>query len=107
MSIERLSRKMTLLVSLALLGAGFAACSGGEEGGAVDPGSEQSAPNSASTEVTPPDSAESVAGIPQCEPGCFGSEQACRDALIGRPDCFCTTDPGCCALPQFSMLCEP
>jgi len=106
MSIKRFSRKMMMVVSLAMLGAGSAGCSDGEEG-ATEPGSEQSAPNSTSAEVTAPDSDESVAGIPQCEPGCFGSEQACRDAVIGRPDCFCTTDPSCCALPSFSMLCEP
>ena len=92
---------MVMMVSLALLGAGFAACSDGEDGAGA--GSEPSAPS----DVTPPDSAESVGGSPQCEPGCFGSEQACRDALVGRPDCFCTTDPSCCDLREFSMLCEP
>ena len=102
MSIIQFSRQVKWVVSAALLGVVFAGCSGAEEDETPAPGDTQT---ESSTEG--PSAEESVGGIPECQPGCFGSEQACRDGLAGRPDCFCTTDPGCCALPQFSMLCEP
>jgi hypothetical protein len=91
------SRQVRVVMSSALLLAGFAACSG--------------AGNADTDPAGAPDSEETVAGIPQPN-GCFANFDVCQqqaDFLNRDADflCFCTTEIQQCGRDLAALLCDP